>query len=839
MSAADERDTPAKSVRQRAMIAEIEARLAQFGRLTAQIREGLPEHHAQDLTRFEQGIGSLAHRIGTLGAEKGRAGESVGLPRSPTVPPVEEDPWDPRSAEELMRLYEAVGAETAAQRATAHPRPRSRPAAQTATAPELPLRDATWLEARFAEIAALIERALADANPAPALASLDRRLDQFERRLDGALVGLAPAAGRGDLKLIDAHLAEFSGQVAAVRQQLNRLDIIDAQLRELAHAIESGEQARAGGSSLNKDAVAELIDSAAERAASKVAQSLPAWGEHRIDALEALVRDHVAERRRSEEANAGVLHSIEDTLVRIVDRVEEMEGKPAACADGTARDCDGLHAEHDRLAEIYAEGARVLGQAALPPTLDAADYVAADRQQQREMSLALAPRHEADGWATQDAMARQEPRACALRAKLQAQARAQAPAEDVATAGPSGSLAQGSLGHQSLGHQSLGPQSLGPQSLGPQSLGPQSLGRLSLGQELLGQGPLEQARARTWALGGSYRASLLLGVVMALLFGAGFMAVDSMLAAPPPAAAQGQQSAPQPRNRAGNTKFSPRPNVGHPETAPLPQPAPRELLPDAASEDAGEGQAPTPRLQRLQRGTMTLPASAATPFTLPRRDGAGAAPAGAAGEDADAQATSARFTLNPAPGEADGAFEIAALSAEGTGVPQDPRQAFAWYERTAARGLAEAQFRLALALERGIGAAIDRERAKVWYGRAAEQGHVRAMHNLGVLLAAGDEADSAAAARWFTRAAERGLVDSQFNLAALHESGRGVTKDLKQAYFWFALAAKGGDTAAARRLEQVAAQLQQAELAAADQSVAAWHPTGTEAASLVRTNTSR
>src|SRR5215468_469223 len=253
MSAANERDTPAQTACLRAMIAEIEARLAHFGRLTAEIREALPEHHAQDLTRIEQGIGGLAQRIGALWRESERARERVALSASPRVPPTDDDPWDPQSAEELMRVYEAVSAEASARRATPHPRPWSRQAAAAAAATEPPFRDKTWLEARFAEIAALIERALADANPAPALASLDRRLDQFERRLDGALGDLSPAAGQGDLKLIDAHLVEFAGQVEAVRQQLNRLDTIDAQLRELAHAITRGEEARAGQRARNAD----------------------------------------------------------------------------------------------------------------------------------------------------------------------------------------------------------------------------------------------------------------------------------------------------------------------------------------------------------------------------------------------------------------------------------------------------------------------------------------------------------------------------------------------------------------------------------------------------------
>jgi localization factor PodJL len=829
MSAADERDTPVQAARQRAMIAEIEARLAQFGWLTAQIREGLPEHHAQDLTRIEQGIGSLAQRIGALGRESQRAGERTSPPPSPRAPSSEDDPWDPQSAEALMRVYEGVGVAAAIPDRRARPNSRAwssrEPAAPTKPEPpsdvpgEMP-----WLEARFAEIVALIERALADANPALALASLDRRLDQFERHLDGALGNLAPAAGRGDLKLIDAHLVEFACQVEALRQQLSRLDTIDAQLRELAHAIESGQQARSGLSALTQNAVAELIDNAAERAASKVAQSLAPLGERRFDTLEALVRDHVAERRRSEEASASVLHSIEDTLVRIVDRVEAMEAvQPAACADSAVRASDGLEADHDRLAEVYAEGARVLGQPALSPTLDAADYVAADRQRQRETwDLAVQPA--ADAWAAQDEMAR----TAAVRAKFKAQALAQAPIAPEESAPQS--LEPGSLRPRPSGQWSIGPEP--PESIGPESIGPESIGPGSIGPESIGHG-----RDSSWALtkANRYRASLLLGVVMALFFGAGFIAVDSMLAAPPPAATQGQEGVPLPGRPTGNVNVPPTPNAGNPEM--VPRPAPRQSPPDAASDDAGEGQsAPTPRLQRLQRGTAAMPASAAPPFMVPPHDGAAGSSAGAASDDA--QATRPRLT-RPTPDEADGEFELAALFAEGTGVPQTPSQAFAWYERAAARGVAAAQFRLALALERGIGVVTDPERAKVWYGRAAEQGHVRAMHNLGVLLAGGEQADYTAAARWFARAAERGLVDSQFNLAVLHESGRGVPKDLRQAYLWFALAAKSGDAAAIRRLEQVAAQLQPAELAAAEQSIAGWHATATQSANPVAAETSR
>ena len=129
-------------------------------------------------------------------------------------------------------------------------------------------------------------------------------------------------------------------------------------------------------------------------------------------------------------------------------------------------------------------------------------------------------------------------------------------------------------------------------------------------------------------------------------------------------------------------------------------------------------------------------------------------------------------------GDALAQLEVATRFAEGDGVAQDHRLAFAWYERAAMRGLAAAQFRLAAYYERGVGVAIHSERAKIWYRRAAEQGHVRSMHNLAVLIVGSgkDDADYAAAAHWFQQAADRGLSDSHFNLAVLYAHGRGAPK---------------------------------------------------------------
>jgi localization factor PodJL len=169
-------------------------------------------------------------------------------------------------------------------------------------------------------------------------------------------------------------------------------------------------------------------------------------------------------------------------------------------------------------------------------------------------------------------------------------------------------------------------------------------------------------------------------------------------------------------------------------------------------------------------------------------------------------------------------LEIGARYASGLGVAKDPAQALKWYGRAAAKGFAPAQFRLAAMHERGHGTAADPERARVWYARAAEQGHVKAMHNLAVLSISGGRSDYAAAVKWFGQAAEHGLPDSQFNLAVLYQSGLGVTKDLRKAYTWLALAARTGDAEAAGRVTQVKAQLPAADVVAADAAIAAWRP---------------
>jgi len=177
-------------------------------------------------------------------------------------------------------------------------------------------------------------------------------------------------------------------------------------------------------------------------------------------------------------------------------------------------------------------------------------------------------------------------------------------------------------------------------------------------------------------------------------------------------------------------------------------------------------------------------------------------------------------------GDMSAQYEIAVRFGDGRGVPRDERQAAHWLELAAKQGLAPAQFRLGGYYEKGIGVKKDLAIARDLYLAAAAKGNGKAMHNLAVLCADGvnGRPDYHAAALWFRKAADRGITDSQYNLAILYARGSGEPQNYTEAYKWFALAAKQGDVEAANKRDDIAAQLDEQTLAAADLAVKSWKP---------------
>lgn len=175
-------------------------------------------------------------------------------------------------------------------------------------------------------------------------------------------------------------------------------------------------------------------------------------------------------------------------------------------------------------------------------------------------------------------------------------------------------------------------------------------------------------------------------------------------------------------------------------------------------------------------------------------------------------------------GDASAFFEVGRRHAEGRGTAADLTKAAQWFEQSAELGFAPAQFRIGNFYEKGRGVTRDINTAISWYEKAGDQGNTAAMHNLAVLYASGASGapDNASAGKWFEKAAEYGLTDSQFNLAILKAKGLGQEKDLIQSYKWFAVAAKGGDSEAGKKRDEVATMMSPEKLKEAQAHVDLW-----------------
>ncbi len=721
--------------------------------------------------------------------------------------PAPDEPWDRESAEALARIYEEYEAELRATHAA--PRPRSPYVEATPALPapepvEAIAHDRAWLEARFSEIAEKVQLSLEAINPDKSVATLNGRLDQLEERFSAALQNVARRSDVDGLRLIEAQIIELTAQFEQTRSHLARLDALDDHLRDLAGRL-TDHQYASDSAPPGVGAIEALIDATTERVAGQLAQTHAGTAddahrdEQRIDVLEGLLRDYMAERQHGEETTAGVLRNIEDALVRIVDRFDAIDmAKHEPYGSPQMAGPEG----RDPLAEAYAEGARALGKKALEQSLDAADYASVpaparvpDAPKWSRLSIP------SDSMPLEDEHARQELRASAIRAKLKAQAAQPADLEEKGAARKT-------------------------QPAGP-------------------------SRFKSSMAGGGRRGSLFLIAAMTVLFGAGYVAADHLLGQMPsgvaaresvirhsdaasqagtpdeprPAQALDALPAPETRKTALPPAVEDRPSTVDPQAAEQPQ-----SVPELPEEAPVETKVPTAR----STAGLQIPGIAVTPIAVtpktPARNSAGPVtaddgpqPGSLPGMLPDEIGPEA-LREAAANGDPVAEYEVATRFVEGKVVAPDLAQAFKWYRRAATHGLVAAQFRLGALYERGIGVASDAERAKVWYRRAAEQGHVKAMHNLAVLTVGKDSAraDYQGAAFWFREAAERGLADSQYNLAVLCQKGLGVEKDLKESYKWFALAARGGDREAAQRVAEVRAQLDPGLLKAAERQLAEW-----------------
>ncbi|MDA7680223.1 sel1 repeat family protein [bacterium] len=92
------------------------------------------------------------------------------------------------------------------------------------------------------------------------------------------------------------------------------------------------------------------------------------------------------------------------------------------------------------------------------------------------------------------------------------------------------------------------------------------------------------------------------------------------------------------------------------------------------------------------------------------------------GKGAEVDAETKALIAKAEQGEADAQFLLGVMYFDGTGVPQDDKEAVKWYRKSAEHGYAEAQHDLGMAYYKGQGVLKDTVTAYAWFNVAVANG---------------------------------------------------------------------------------------------------------------------
>jgi localization factor PodJL len=822
-----------------------------------------------------------------------------------------ENPWDEQSANALTRFYETGeayyerGTETAepssvvpgAQRLLQHN------ATATATAPVAAIEPA-WLDRRFAEIAERIENSLAEYRPDNSLLTIGRRFDQLEQRMATALHGVTTRDDLDDLMLAEEQIDEISGQLDHLKRQLARLDTIDAHLGTLTEQLSDDRLNRllkdgSGDAGARLDAIqAQLNEMAQQLSHEQLSQIVGKGGMHTSDLeglaaaaalktaahiadqnsnesqiheigqVRGLLESFITERRNSDDNNASMLDTMQQAIVRVLDRIDMLEAShKKAAAASVAAPAGANSAPAQPMAVSYGQAAPA--QSAPAPASDKSAPVQAAPAQ------AATAQAEPAGYAPRTAAPEAERNEPVVLASTQFSATpfdlnaafAAAPRQEMDRFG--GNASPESLRHDFIADaQRAKLKAASKVGAGQLTNDASFMGMDDAGSDAddnEGQDDEAPPRRSIFSLRSPRTLMTILTLLAAIPAAVFFMprtqgdgGVTQTIEQYLPFGGSGKSGTTGPNSTApGNA------TPGAQGSGPGGMPADpagggrtgrtEQVTPDAgkyrdvgsSDVETGAGRVDTAALPDGLLPDGRLAPSAVMRDRVLQANGASVAVAvdpvvARLNEAPEMPApTVGPYSLRQAAmqGDPSAQYEVAVRIGEGQGTAQDSKEAALWYLRSAVSGFAIAQFRVGTLYERGLGVTQNIDEAQAWYTRAAEQGNVKAMHNLAVLIAghSGAKPDYATASKWFVEAAERGLADSQYNLAVLLESGLGVEKDLAEASKWLTLAAKAGDADAKTRLKALQPTLSAADRATAETLVRSWRVKPTDPA----TNDSR
>lgn len=810
--------------RQLGRLRELQSRIVHLAEEANPASPIVPPDLASAFARIEDGITALNRRVATedepdhdgMAAPQAHPSRKLDPAESPVMDN-EESHWDRASAEALARLYEPDLTGGHHEISSPHlpasepTRDSAGPADEAHAAPAADdARDDEHsgdLEQRFDSLAERIEQTLAGFRPESSLSAIEARIDGFTQRMDSAFGDLATRADIEKLSAVETSMREVSQHLDRTRDHLRRLDDIESHLRTV---VEQNSNDRFGQPldqpSLSESDVVRLAEAVVHRLEERhLRLGDDSEGMDAVSELRDLVERFVTSQRQGEESTAGALATIQQAILNVLERMEALEQAHAYMQA----------AAHHGLAEQASPAGHRHG--------DAFDLRASSTTS--AIFSTAATQESAESWAdgTAETVApiqasREEFLAAARRAARKASSLPADEQVDHARVGSRGRVA--STGRQPAGSRPVAGLVVATLAL-----------VLAVGIGLT-----------TYSI---YRDGLRRpsGTVERGIEGpekSGLGALGRRAPENHPAK-KGAAEVPASKEAAG------RDNSYAPESAPefvIEDPPVAPAPTDRQEDDAGRRTATglpggilidTGPVVTTRDAAQVRPQSPVAPIPQSRESVPSHPPKVAETETSSNNRTLPPTAIGPlslrlaaANGDPAAEFQVALRFAEGKGVKQDLSEAARWYQRSAARGYAPAQYRLGTLYERGLGVKMYRGRAMAWYRSAAEKGNVKAMHNLAVLNASGNRANYRTAAYWFAEAAARGLGDSQYNLAVLYETGRGVDRDLRRAFMWFALAARGGDKEATDRRDRVKVMLDATQLETAEALVRSWKPASVE-----------
>lgn len=811
---------------------EMQDRISGMTREADVLRPRIPDQFAPAFAQIEAGIGALAHRLADAGnddyqnaagvAHRRRRATGSEAAAAAVSPDDAFEPWDRQSADALAGLYGDV--------------PSDKSDAEDGASSRI---DEAWLESRFAEIARGIEHSLAHVKPENGLSDLSQRIDQFERQFTKVFSGVATHDDLAAVRQIEAHMVEVVHHLEKTNDQLDRLSTLETQLASVSETL-AGMQAASANAQVSPDidAIARAVaEETAQRFASRYADDRNAGA----DELRPLIEQLMAENRQGGEHTAAILDTMQQAMVRLLDRVDAIDLSPPASfsdldvshssfANPLMFGSDTVHAEAFEppvsTSGFETPGAAPFDQGLQPPSFSGpygSDALTEDMAQRSEKM-------------------RQEFVADVRRAK----ARLAQEGDQLTAGSPAAPLS---------GRRPVRPSpAAAKNSFGPSAPSP----RLMLVAALV----LVALAGLWYTFGFGVKREPELLVPAERMSGQRAQdgktsgtsdAIKTSPSAPTGGSERTTAPAPDANGPRGDLAPAGASNAANSASADDGASEPRTALPMigvAVDLDQPVSQAELEQARRHQAmaamsgelgnaagrpgetgsiPTSMVPSEAETEGIARQPQTSGDAPPEGVRRSAPLEMPSAMIgplslRLAAANGDSSAQFEVGARYAEGKGVTQNFKEAAKWYQRSADQGFAQAQYRLATLYERGLGLKPDRAQAAMFYERAAAQGNIKAMHNLAVLSAnQTDRApDYTTAAHWFSEAAKRGLPDSQFNLAILYENGLGVDRDLKQAFLWVSIAARAGDGDATRRRDILRGKLTGQEIADAQILIANW-----------------